>query len=446
MTTRKVDTLVIGAGQAGLNISRALQLADIDHVVFERGRIGESWLSQRWDSFRLNTPSWANGLLGFDYSGDDPDGFMDVSELVDLMHAFVAHFELPVRESTEVVEVRRHGDTFEIDASDGTTWSAHNVVVCSGAQNVPRLPAIAADITGVEQLHAADYRNPAQLPAGGVLVVGSAQTGGQIAEELADSGRDTYLCTGSVGSVPRRHRGRDIAEWMVEIGAPHTPVTSLEDPAARYAAQPMMSGVNGGHSMTVHSLARRGITVLGRLSAADGTHLAIGDDLRAHADESSSSLAEVRNKIDEYISGAAIDAPPAAPDDALELFEGLDEMAAIRELDLAEKRISTIIWATGFTGDFSYLNLEFTPDEQGVPTHTDGASTVEGLYFCGFPWLRIQASGLIYGSGIDAKVIADHIYAANSVRSWPAEETHDVSGCETARFGPPVRQAASPRQ
>jgi putative flavoprotein involved in K+ transport len=414
--TRQIDTVVIGAGQAGLNTSRALQMADIDHVVLERGRVGESWASQRWDSFRLNTPTWVNGLLGFDAADDDPDGFMTADELRELMRAFVEHFDLPVRENTAVTEVGRHDGDFEIRTAAGETWTSHNLVVCSGAQNVPRPPALAARITGVTQLHAAEYRNPDQLPGGAVLVVGSGQTGGQIAEELAIAGREVHLCTSHVKSVPRRYRGRDIAAWMAEIGVPHTPVTSLEDPAAKYETQPLLTGADGGHSMSLHSLAAEGVTVLGRLRDADGTRLSIGDDLATNAATGLTSLAQMRANIDEYIAGAGIDAPPPGPDGAMEVFDGLDRMAKIRELDLVGERISTVIWATGFTGDFSYLGFEVGYDDDGIPLHTDGASPVEGLYFCGFPWLRIQASGLIYGSCIDAKVVADHIRTANSVR------------------------------
>lgn len=417
--THRVDTVVIGGGQAGLNTSRALQMADVDHVVLERGRIGESWSGQRWDSFRLNTPTWASGLLGFEVDDGDPDGFMTAGRLCEHMRAFVGHFGLPVREHTTVHEVHRRDGGFEVRTSAGT-WTANNLVVCSGSQNVPRTPALADRISGVTQLHAAEYRNPDQLPSGGVLIVGGAQTGAQLAEELAAAGRDTYLCTSKVGSVPRRYRGRDIAAWMDEIGIVRTPVTALDDPAAKYQTQPLMTGVDGGHSISIDSLAASGVTVLGRLTGADGTRLSIGDDLAVNAATGRAALAQVCSNIDAYVERAGVDAPPAEDDPATDPFADLGSMAAIRELDLADRGIATVVWATGFTGDFSYLRFDVEYDDHGVPVQTDGASSIAGLYFCGFPWLRIQSSGLIYGSGADAKVVADHIRTADSVRPFPA--------------------------
>lgn len=422
--TSRVDTVVIGAGQAGLNVSRALQMADIDHVVLERGRIGETWATQRWDSFRLNTPNWANGLLGWDYDGSDPDGFMSAAELRDRMEAFAERFELPVQENAAVSHVRQHDDEFEVEASDGDVRYCRNVVVCSGAQNVPRIPAIADRIRGVAHLHAAEYRRPDQLADGGVLVVGGAQTGAQLAEELAAAGRDTYLSTSDVGSVPRRYRGRDIAGWMLEIGVVHTPVESLDDPSMKYATQPLMTGAGGGHTVTLHSLARRGITLLGRLRDAHGTTLRFDDDLGENAAKSLASITETCSNIDRFITGAGIEPPPPEIEDALQLAPDVDEMCRVLELDLRERGIGTVLWSTGFRGDFAYLDVGLVTDDHGVPTHHGGASdVVEGLWFCGFPWLRIQSSGLIYGSGIDAKIVVDQIVAANAVRPWPAESS-----------------------
>lgn len=406
--TNRTGTVVIGGGHAGLNTSRALQMTDHDHVVIERGQIGETWRTQRWQSFRLNTPSWASGMLGFDEVPGDPDGFMDVGQLCEMMQAFASHYELPIHENTEVRRVTRSDGAFLVETSDGD-WLADNVVVCSGSQNVPRLPALASTMAGVTQLHAAEYRSTDELPDGAVVVVGSAQSGCQIAEELADTGRTTFLCSSNVASVPRRHRGRDIAAWMMETGVVHTPVSALEDLSARYATQPMMSGNDGGHSITLHSLSRRGVTVVGRLVGVDDATLVIGDNLHEAAQMGLGSLTKVRDDIDAFIAGHGIDAPPATPDDALEPCDRLAESAEIREIELVEEGVSTVIWATGFGGDFSYLDLDLEFDEAGVPIHVDGASQVDGLYFVGFTWLRQQSSGLIYGSGLDAKVIAEQI-------------------------------------
>ncbi|MDW3218231.1 MAG: NAD(P)/FAD-dependent oxidoreductase [Acidimicrobiales bacterium] len=411
----RIHTVVIGGGHAGLNTSRALQRAGIDHVVLERGRVGETWRTQRWESFRLNTPSWSSALVDFDQVPGDPDGFMDVRQLCEMMQSFVEHFGLPIRENTDVHRVTRSGADFVVEAADGEEWVAENVIVCSGSQNVPKLPDLAHDLSGVAQLHAAEYRNPHQLEDGAVLVVGSAQSGCQIAEELADVGRTTILCASNVASVPRRHRGRDVVAWMMDMGVAHTPVGALEDPRARYAAQPMLSGNDGGHSISLHSLARRGVTVVGRLVGAEGTRLQIGDNLGEAAEMGLASLAQVRENIDTYIAEHGIEAPSATADGALEPDAQLAETAAIREIDVVEQGISTVIWATGFGGDFSYLDLDLEFDEAGVPIHDDGVSAVDGLYFVGFSWLRQQSSGLIYGSGLDAEFIADKVRTAAGV-------------------------------
>lgn len=418
---KRVDTVVIGAGQAGLNVSRALQMVDIDHVVLERGRVGETWATQRWDSFRLNTPNWANGLLGWEFDGPDPDGFMSAGELRERMVAYVRRFELPIREHTAVARVDRHDDEFEVETSDGERRRCRNVVVCSGAQNVPRVPDIAARISGASHLHAAEYRRPDQLAEGGVLVVGGAQSGAQIAAELAAAGRDTYLSTSDVGSVPRRYRGRDIGSWMVDMGVVNTPVEALDDPLSKYAAQPLMTGVDGGHTVTLHGLARGGVTLLGRLRDADGTCLHFGDDLAQHAAKGLASIAGFCSNVDRFIAATGIEAPPPEVDDALEVAPEIDDMSQVLDVDLAESGINTVIWATGFRGNFRYLDVGLVTDSNGVPEQRDGASELEGLWFCGFPWLRIQSSGLVHGSGIDAKAIVDQIAAANAVRPWPAQ-------------------------
>jgi putative flavoprotein involved in K+ transport len=421
--TMWIDTVVIGAGQAGLNVSRALQMADIDHVVLERGRIGDTWARQRWDSFRLNTPNWANGLLGWDYDGPDPDGFMPAAELRDRMIAFAERFELPVHEQVAVTRVSRRDGGFEVQTSDVDLLRCRNVVVCSGAENVPLTPAIADRMRGVAHLHAAAYRRPDQLADGGVLVIGGGQTGGQLADELAAAGRDTYLSTSDVGSVPRRYRGRDIAGWMLETGVVYTPVESLDDPSMKYSTQPLMTGVGGGYTVTLHSLARRGVTLLGRLRGADGTRLRFDDDLADHAAKSLSSVADVCANIDRFIEGTGIEAPAAEPDDGVLVAPGITDMCRILELDLHERRIGTVLWATGFRGDFDYLDVGLVTDDHGIPAHRNGSSDVEGLWFCGFPWMRIQSSGLIYGSGIDAKAVVDEIVVTNGVRPWPAQSS-----------------------
>lgn len=412
-----IDTVVIGAGHAGLNTSRALQHADVDHVVLERGHVGETWRSQRWDSFTLNTPNWASALLDFDYDSDEPEGFMNTEALVAHLGAFAQHFDLPVREQTAVASVRRAGPEFEVRSDDGSCWRAAHVVVCSGSQNLPITPDLASDLpANVCQLHSAAYRSPEQLPVGAVLVVGGGQTGAQIAEELAQAGRDTYLCTSAVKSAPRRYRGRDVVTWIAEMGGAETRPDELQDPAERYEAQPLLSGSNGGHSVSLHSLGRRGVTLLGRLHSCEGARLAIGGELMAHAELGLSALSRVRDGIDRFIASSGLAAPDPEPDEALVAFDGIEQMAAIRELDLGERGISTVVWATGFSGDFSYLELDLDIGNDGAPVHSDGVSPVPGLYYVGFPWLRTRASGLILGTPGDALAVSNRIVARSGLQ------------------------------
>ena len=408
---QKIEAVVIGAGQAGLSVSRALQNASVDHVVLERGQVGDTWRNQRWDSFRANTPNWANGLLDADYDGDDPGGFETGQDLVDRLVRYASNFSLPVRENTSVASITRNGDGFGVETTDGR-WDAANVVVASGIQNVPATPLIAAELdSAVAQLHAADYRSPDALPNGGVLIVGSAQTGAQIAEELAESNREVWLCTSKVGRTPRRYRGRDIMEWMVATGMDKHTVADLPDPAMQFARQGLISGTKGGHSLSLQHLGRLGVRLLGRLDGIDGTRLAIAQTLADNIAFADGGLAHIRQMLDGFIQAAEIDAPPAEEDPADAPFPAVADMAAITELDLQQQGIRTVIWATGFRGEFGFLDFDPSIDDRGTPEHNQGASAIEGLYYAGFPWLRTRTSGLINGAAADAQHIASIIAA-----------------------------------
>ncbi len=406
--TTNVDTVVIGAGHAGLSASRALQKEGVDHVVLERGRVGDTWRTQRWDSFRLNTPAAVTVLI------DGPElseQFASSRDLVDYMEHYVRKFELPVREQTPVERVERTADGFVVHTPNDT-YQARHVVVCSGVQNVPVTPEISEEVPdGIAQIHCADYRSPEELPDGAVLVVGAAQSGAQIAEELAECGRRVFLCTSKVGRAPRRYRGRDLLQWVASSPMFDQRTADLPDPAMRFARQARISGTKGGHTLSLHQLARDGVTLLGRLHGVQGTTAQIGPELLAHMEFADNSANQIRGMLDNLIGMMGIDAEPAVDDPAEAQFEGLAEMAQIRELDLEAEGISTVIWATGFRGEMSFMDEDLQFDEHGEPAHDEGVSVVDGVFFVGFPWLRTRASGLIAGAAADATFVAGRIAA-----------------------------------
>jgi len=406
--TPELDTVVIGAGQAGLAVSRLLAKHDVPHVVLERGHIGESWRSQRWDSFHVNTPNRFNLLPDDAYAGEAPDGFCSRDELVEYFEKYSSRHGLPIREGIAVTAVRRREDGFEVETGEAV-HRCRNVVMCTGDQNRPRTPEFApAFPDDVSQLHAADYRSPEQLPDGAVLVAGSAQSGVQIAEDLLEAGRRVYLCTSKVGRGPRRYRGRDLFAWMQLAGMTEQRPDDLEDPNEIYAPQPQISGTNGGHTVSLQQLARRGVQLLGRLEGVRGRVLRIGSDLAANVAAGDAVAEKLRAAIDALIAKAGLDAPPAESDPADEPFDGLEAMARVRELDLDRSEIRSVIWATGFGPDFSYLDSSLL-DERGCPRHENGLCGVPGLYCLGLKWQRRRVSGLIIGVAGDAGQVAEAI-------------------------------------
>ncbi len=415
---RALDTVVIGAGQAGLAVSGLLAKHQVPHLVLERGQIGESWRSQRWDSFRVNTPNRFN-MLPFDtHAGTEPNGFCSRDELVDYFERYSRRHGLPIREGITVTAVRRSQDGFEVETSEAV-HRCSNVVMCTGDQNLPRTPAFASELPAdVRQLHAADYRSPEELPEGAVLVAGSAQSGVQIAEELAEAGRRVYLCTSKVGRGPRRYRGRDIFEWMQLAGMTEHRPDDLQDPADINAPQPQISGTRGGHSVSLQELARMGVQLLGRLEAVEGRVLRIGADLAANVAAGDAGAAKLRAAVDALIANAALGSPPARPDPTDEPFEGLEAMTRVRELDLDRAGIRSVVWATGFGPDFSYLDPSLL-DERGYPRNHDGVCAVPGLYCLGLKWQRRRVSGLLIGVGGDAGYVAEAILDRRVQREAP---------------------------
>ncbi len=411
-----LDGVVIGAGQAGLATSYFCKRRGIAHVVLERGRVGESWRMQRWDSFVLNTPNWLNGLPGDPYEGPARDEFYTRDELVSSFERYRRRFDLPVRLGVEVVSVEKADRATEFSVQvrtangDSQVLTTRSVVVASGIMEKPRTPELAAKLPdSVASLHAGSYRNALELPEGVVVVVGSAQSGCQIAADLVDAGRKVYLCTSRVGRIPRRYRGRDIGKWFWDSGVYDVARSELEDPAELVAAQPQVSGVGRyGHTVSLQQLAHKGVVLLGRVVGVEGPWLILDDKLCEHIRFADDKSADVKRNIDAYIEAQDIAAAPVENDPADQPWTDFEATDTPRRIDLSEARVGAVIWCTGFKGDFSWIRLPVL-DEQGTPIHERGVSPVPGLYFVGFPWLHKRKSGLICGVEEDAAHIAAQV-------------------------------------
>jgi putative flavoprotein involved in K+ transport len=408
-----LDTVIVGAGQAGLGVSYHLKSEGRQHVVFERGRIGESWLSQRWDSFTLNTPNFMNALPGLPYNGKEPDGFRKGVELAQYFQSYVEHFGLPVRTGVTVVSVEQSDDEKQFIVKTRTEGQAEESVVCrsiviaSGILQAPKIPKIRSRIPGnITQLHTGEYRKEAALPPGAVVIVGSGQSGCQIAEDLLSAGRKVYLCTSKVGRAPRRYRGRDLLEWWVDMKFLDVTFASLKDKAISRAAQPQISGLGRyGHTISLQQLARQGAVILGRLQDVEGDNLTLGDEAAGNvrfADEFSQKL---KDDIDAYLAQAGITPQPVEADPADAPDPQSECVSPLRRLNFREAGVNTVIWATGFTADFSWIHLPVL-DAEGRPINQGGISPVRGLYFIGFPWQNSRKSGIIYGIEEEARAIA----------------------------------------
>ena len=404
----KVETVVIGAGQAGLTMSWFLRDAGRDHLLLDRrATLGGGW-QDRWDAFRLVSPNWTASFPGAPYDGSDPDGFMPRDEIAGRVARYADTIGAPVALDTEARRLTtRHGGGFRLETSKGLV-EAEQVVVAAGSFQVPRVPEIGAALPSrLAQLHSHAYRSESSLPAGAVLVVGSAQSGVQIAEELAEAGRRVYLSVGTAGRVPRRYRGRDIFRWLgalatrgEEYGAPLPSVDKLPDPRLRSAGNPHLSGHRGGHETNLRALAASGMTLLGRIERADGEQLRLAGGLTANLARADSFFAErFQPLIDTFIENAGVDAPP---DDRTPYTFEPPELEAI---DLDEAGISTVIWASGYRLDYGWIDLPIF-DEQGFPRHRRGVTDVPGLYFLGLLWQHNQASATLFGVGLDARHVA----------------------------------------
>lgn len=413
-----LEAVVVGGGQSGLAASWHLSRRGIEHVVFEQGRVGESWRSQRWDSFALNTPMWANRLPGDGEPAEGRDAFLLRDAWVARLEEYSRSQRVPVRTRVRVTAVERTtregAFRLTLETPDPETVEARSVILASGFQRVPTLPALAASVPrGIVSIHAADYRRPEALPPGAVLIVGGAQSGGQIAEDLLDAGREVFMSASGVGRLPRRYRGRDIFEWLFGSGFFDQQVGQLPDPRMALAAQPILSGVGPrGHTLSLQLLAGRGATLLGRLRTIGGERVDFAPDLADSIRTADRVSAQVRALVDNGIAAQGVAAPPAELDPADEPVPSPDVMAAGSpgSLDIGRAGISAIVWSTGFGTDLSWVRLPVA-DERGKPIHREGAASVPGIWFLGVPWMRARKSSILLGADADAAAIVAAVAA-----------------------------------
>ncbi len=406
--TEPVETVIIGGGQAGLALSYYLTRQGRTHLVLEQGRVGEVWRSGRWDSFTLNTPNWMTQLPGFAYQDDDPDGFLPREDIVAYLEQYAASFQAPLQCGVRVTAVRQQpgGEGYLVEAEE-ITVKARNVVLATGAYPKSKLPTASAALSmDICQLHTSEYRNPRMLPSGAVLVVGTGQSGCQIAEDLYESGRQVYLSTSSCGRAPRRYRGKDISWWLTRLGFFDRTPDQLPSSTAKFACNPHVSG-NHGNNINLRRFARQGMILLGRVQAAQSKQIILAPDLEENLARADAFERRITQEIDEYIKKVGIEAE-ANRTTAEALFNGAIATKPILTLDLQAAGISTIIWASGYQLDFGWVQIPVF-DEVGSPVHQRGVTAFPGMYFLGLQWLYKRKSALLYGVGEDAAFIASAI-------------------------------------
>ncbi|MGV1768331.1 flavin-containing monooxygenase [Rhizobium rhizogenes] len=404
MSLTKINTVVVGGGQAGLAVSEHLSKQGVNHVVLERGRIAERWRSERWNSFTANGPAWHDRVPTLEFRGLDPETFANKEQIVEYFNAYANQIDAPVRTGAEVslVQMLRDEPGFSVKSSTGN-FEAMNVVAATGPFQVPIIPSVVPPESEIVQLHSNQYFAPQQLPEGGVLVVGAGSSGAQIADELLRSGRPVHLAIGRHQRPPRRYRGKDFAWWLDVLG--HWEATT-RDPAVEHVTI-AVSGAHGGSTVDFREFASRGMKLVGRAASFENGTMHFRPDLADNLAKGDSYHMSVLDEADAYAAREGL----ALPLDPYARFSRPDPDCVanpILSLDLRGAGITSIIWATGYALDFSWLDLPAF-DDRGRPVHQRGVSAVRGLYFLGLPWLHSRQSPFIFGVWNDAKYIAAHL-------------------------------------
>ncbi|MDZ5699556.1 NAD(P)/FAD-dependent oxidoreductase [Chelativorans sp. M5D2P16] len=404
MSVEEVDTLVVGGGQAGLAMSEHLSKCGVPHLVLERHRIAERWRSERWDSLVTNGPAWHDRFPGMEFPDTDPDAFVPKEEVADYFVAYAQQIAAPVRCGVEVKEVRgnvgRPG--FRVETSEGVI-EANNVVVATGPFQRPIIPAVVPEDAGALQIHSSAYRNPRQLPEGAVLVVGAGSSGVQIADELLRAGKRVYLSVGPHDRPPRAYRQRDFCWWLGVLGKWDA---QAQEPGTEHVTI-SVSGARGGHTVDFRRLAAQGMTLVGLTESYKDGVLTFAPDLAENLARGDANYMSLLDEADAYVARNGLDLPEE-PDARKIEADPPCVTDPIRELSLAEAGITSIIWATGFAVDYSWLKIDAF-DEKGKPRHQRGVSVESGIYFLGLPWQSRRGSSFIWGVWHDAKYLADQI-------------------------------------
>jgi putative flavoprotein involved in K+ transport len=433
--------VVVGGGQAGLSMSHCLTHRGVEHIVLERARVGHEWRNRRWDSFCLVTPNWQCQLPGFPYAGDKPDGFMGRDEIVRYLEDYAKSFNPPVLEGVAATRLRRDRKGRYLVATHRGELIADQVVLATGPYQVPLIPRLAEALPeGLHQLHSSGYRNPEQLPPGEVLVVGTGQSGCQIAEDLHLAGRRVHLAVGSAPRVARFYRGRDVVAWLDAAGYYRKAVSEFADAdAMRFRVNHYVTGRDGGRDIDLRALAREGMRLYGRLTGVSragvsragvsGATVRFAPDLEQNLDHADAVAESIKDAIDRYLDDHGIDAVPEP-----RYTPVWRPKRQPTQLDLGRAGITSVIWSTGFGRDDRWIEVPIF-DGRGYPTHDRGVTASPGLYVLGLPWQHTWGSGRLSGVAQDAEYLAERITTGAHLGPAPAEHLFRwIAGTSTSTY------------
>lgn len=411
---------IIGGGQAGLSLSYCLKEKGLtDHIIFEKNNIAHAWREKRWDSFCLVTPNWQCQLPGFFYQGEDPEGFMNKGEIIKYIENYAQLIKPPIQQGVSVLKLSQNNldGKFEIHTSNGD-YTCDQIIVAVGLYHNPKIPTIAQKLPkNILQLHSSEYKNPQSLSEGEVLVVGTGQSGCQIAEDLHLEGKKVHLAVGGAPRSPRRYRGKDVVDWLDKMG--YYEISINEHPQkeqVRTKVNHYVTGRDGGREIDLRHFALQGMCLYGKLQDIEENHLKFYPNLKENLDQADAVAESIKKSIDKYIESNQISAPIDPPYQPI-----WQPQQEILDLDLKNSNITSVIWSTGYKTDFSWIDLPLF-DGKGYPVHTRGLTNIAGVYFLGLPWLYTWGSGRFSGIARDAQYLADYIFARHKV-----EHPHTVN-------------------